>query len=94
MGGSAPETDRVRVMAKVVGRQPAGSQEQQWELRVGTTLEAGLHNLAAELQPRVAPGHLQGCLVMLNGRNVQALAPDTLLHDGDTFVIIPPVAGG
>jgi molybdopterin converting factor small subunit len=84
----------VTVTLKVAGWLAAQPQELAWQFQVAPRLEPALSTLVAELERRVSSELLHGGLVLLNGRNIQALAPDTQLHDGDVFMIVPPVAGG
>ena len=84
----------VQVKVRRLGRRHGQQAEQVWQLQVMPKLESALRALVAELELRVPPEPLHGCMVILNGRNVQALVSDLELHDGDVFMIVPPIAGG
>ncbi len=86
--------EKVRVTVRVVGRRPVQPSEQTWQLQVEPKLGPALNALVEELGSRAPAELLHGCLVILNGKNVQALTLETKLRDGDVFMIVPPVAGG
>ena len=75
------------------------------QLRMEFAQEATVRSLLAELTGRYpgldklvfsAPGILRDLVnILKNGRNIHFLAGlDTLLEDGDTIALFPPVAGG
>lgn len=83
----------VWVVVDVFGRRPEET-TQGHRYRVPPRLDEALHNLLPQLEMIIAYDQLQGCLVALNGQNIQALDPHTELHEGDRLMLVPPIAGG
>jgi sulfur-carrier protein len=63
--------------------------ELQLECPTGTTIEQ-VRDRLIELQPRLEPWRA----LTQFGRNLEQVAGDTPLEDGDEVVMIPPVSGG
>lgn len=89
---SAAKTGQVTVTVIIRGR--GGLSEQSHEFQVRPRLEDALYSLAPVLEQKLPQDMLQSCLVALNGRNIQALEANTIIQNGDTFTIVPAIAGG
>lgn len=70
-------------------QEACGTSEIQMEVDSGTTVVTVRDCLIAE-HPQLA----QWRDVTRFGINLQFVAPDTVMHDGDEVVLIPPVSGG
>lgn len=70
-------------------QEACGVPELQMEVDSGTTVIAVRDRLIAE-HPQLA----QWRDLTRFGINLQFVAPDTVMHDGDEVVLIPPVSGG
>ena len=66
-----------------------GKREMEVDINEGTTVEKLLEELIKD-HPALEPMKKS---VMLSV-NMEYVSPDTILHDGDEFAIIPPVSGG
>lgn len=84
---ATPITVTVKLFA--IYQDAYGTPEVQWPFPVGTTVGAVLDRALAE-HPRLEPWRDRTRL----GLNLQFVADDTPLHDGDEVVLIPPVSGG
>ena len=91
----------IRVTLKLFGglRQLRDSPVEERSVPAGSTLEglwAGLALETPEFVEKLREGLAKGYLhVLLNGRNIVFLdGPETLLGNGDTVAILPPIGGG
>jgi sulfur-carrier protein len=83
--------DTINVVVKLFAAYQEAFQcpELQLEFPPGTTIEQVCDRLI-ELQPSLAPWRS----LTQFGRNLEQVAGDTALEDGDEVVMIPPVSGG
>ncbi|XGV99933.1 MAG: MoaD/ThiS family protein [Leptolyngbya sp. BL-A-14] len=70
-------------------QEACGVSEMQMEVDRGTTVVTVRDQLIAE-HPQLA----QWRDLTRFGLNLQFVPPDTVMHDGDEVVLIPPVSGG
>jgi len=85
----AEETIQITVKLFAVYQEAYGVPELQMKLPQGTTVSAVRDRLLAE-QPELVGWRD----ITKFGVNLEQAAPDTVLHDGDEVVLIPPVSGG
>lgn len=79
----------VTVKFFAVFQETYGVSEVNWEIPEGTPAIAILHRCLTE-HPQLEPWRS----LTRFGVNLQFVTADTVLHDGDEVVLIPPVSGG
>ncbi|MGB3200175.1 MAG: MoaD/ThiS family protein [Nodosilinea sp.] len=84
---TTPITVTVKLFA--IYQEAYGTSEVQWPFPPGATVGA-VRDRALTEHPKLEPWRDRTRL----GLNLQFVADDTLLHDGDEVVLIPPVSGG
>lgn len=84
-----PEPITVTVKLFAIYQEAYGKPEVQWQFPEGATVSAVRDRALAE-HPKLEPWRDRTRL----GLNLQFVADDTLLEDGDEVVLIPPVSGG
>ncbi len=82
-----PITITVKLFA--IYQEAYGRSEVQWQFYYGATVGSVRDRALAE-HPKLEPWRDRTRL----GLNLQFVANDTPLHDGDEVVLIPPVSGG
>lgn len=90
--GSAKQ--KVRVTVALAGSASMGIKQQAYELSVPSKLAEAAPAILSELEDRMPQKRIQAFLLMINGKNINLLSPDTLLQDGDKVTVVPAVAGG
>ena len=90
----ASAEERIRVTVVVVGSASMGRDRQAYELLVPSKLAEAAPTILSALEERIPQQHLQTFLLVINGRHINLLSPDTLLQNGDKVTVIPPVGGG
>lgn len=86
-----PVSDPISVTVKLfaIYQEAYGQPEVQWQFPAAATVGAVRDRALAE-HPKLEPWRDRTRL----GLNLQFVADDTPLHDGDEVVLIPPVSGG
>lgn len=84
-----PDPITVTVKLFAIYQEAYGRPEVEWQFSAGTTVGA-VRDRALTEHPKLEPWRDRTRL----GLNLQFVADDTLLHDGDEVVLIPPVSGG
>ena len=84
-----PETISITVKLFAIYQEAYGQPEIQWQFAEGATVGAVRDRALAE-HPRLEAWRDRTRL----GLNLQFVADDTPLKDGDEVVLIPPVSGG
>ncbi|MGF1569597.1 MAG: MoaD/ThiS family protein [Nodosilinea sp.] len=79
----------VTVKLFAIYQEAYGQPELRWEFPAGTPVGAVRDRALAD-HPKLEPWRDRTRL----GLNLQFVAPDTLLQNGDEVVLIPPVSGG
>lgn len=84
-------TDSISVTVKLfaIYQEAYGVPEAQWQFPAGAIVGA-VRDRALTDHPKLEPWRDRTRL----GLNLQFVADDTPLHDGDEVVLIPPVSGG
>jgi sulfur-carrier protein len=86
---NAPSEITVTIKLFAVYQEAFGTEELSRRVPANTTVKAMLDLLTLE-RPELARWHN----VTQFGINLDFVAADTILHDGDEVVLIPPVSGG
>ncbi len=84
-----PEPISITVKLFAIYQEAYGQPEVQWQFSEGATVGAVRDRALAE-HPKLKAWRDRTRL----GLNLQFVADDTPLHDGDEVVLIPPVSGG
>lgn len=79
---------RVRVLFFAVVRDAAGTDEAEFELSEGATVESLLAAVRERFGPETMPENLAVAI------NQEYAGRDASLQEGDLVALIPPVAGG